>query len=197
MQTIVVATANPSKLGELKTILSDLDAQLLPQSELGVSSVEENGLSFVENSLIKARHASATTNLPAIADDSGLVVEILGGAPGIYSARYAGKDAKDADNLERLLSELAAYDGDKFDAYFHCAAIYIRHTYDPTPIIAEADWHGYIIREPRGKDGFGYDPLFYLPELNCTAAQLSAATKNRLSHRALAFRKLCTQLQQM
>ena len=197
MQTLVIASANPAKLRELKVILNGLDVELKSQSELGVASVEENGLSFVENSLIKARHASAGTGLPALADDSGLVVDILSGAPGIRSARYAGRDASDADNLKRLLKELAEHDGETFDAHFHCAASYVRNVQDPVPIIAEADWHGCIIRNPQGHDGFGYDPVFYLPKLKCTAAELSQATKNQLSHRALAFKKLCTKLQRM
>ena len=197
MQTLVVASANPSKLRELKAILNELNAELKSQSELGVESVEENGLSFVENSLIKARHASAETGLPALADDSGLVVDILDGAPGIHSARYAGPDTSDADNLKRLLKELAEHDDKTFDAHFHCAASYVRNVQDPVPIIAEADWHGYIIRDPKGHDGFGYDPVFYIPELECTAAELPQATKNRLSHRALAFKTLCTKLQRL
>ena len=194
MQTIVVASANPSKISELKAVLSELNIELQPQSELGVVPVEENGLSFIENSLIKARHASVATGLPALADDSGLVVDILGGAPGIHSARYAGCDAGDTDNLKRLLKELAGHDGETFDAHFHCTASYVRNAQDPVPIIAEADWHGYIIRNPKGHNGFGYDPVFYLPELKCTAAELPQATKNRLSHRALAFKKLCKKL---
>ena len=197
MQSVVVASANSSKLRELKTILSVLDVELRSQSELGVASVEENGISFVENSLIKARHASTVTALPALADDSGLVVDILDGAPGIHSARYAGCNASDADNLKKLLNELADYDGDTFAAHFHCAATYVRNGQDQAPIIAEADWHGYIIRTPKGQNGFGYDPVFYLPELNSTAAQLPSATKNRLSHRTLAFKKLCTQLKRL
>ena len=197
MNTLVVATANPSKLCELETMLGPLNVVLKPQSEFGTVPVEEDGMSFVENSLIKARHASAVANLPAVADDSGLVVDILDGAPGIYSARYAGPDATDADNLNRLLNELDKYDGETLSAHFHCAATYVRHAQDPVPIIAEADWRGCIIRTPKGQNGFGYDPIFYLPELNCTAAELPAETKNRLSHRAMAFKKLCTKLQQV
>ena len=197
MQTIVVASANPAKLQELTTILGALDVALQSQSELGVASVEENGMSFLENSLIKARHASAATGLPALADDSGLVVDILDGAPGIYSARYAGYDASDEDNLKRLLEVLSNHDGELFSAHFHCAASYVRHVQDPIPIVVEADWHGCIITEPRGSRGFGYDPVFYIPELNSTAAELSEAAKNRLSHRAKAFKKLCTKLKRL
>lgn len=194
MQTIVVATANLSKLRELKAILAELNVDLRPQSEWGITSAEENRLSFVENSLIKARHASAATGLPALADDSGLLVDVLGGAPGIRSARYAGRNASDKDNVKRLLKELAEYDCETFAAHFHCAATYVRSAEDPLPIISEADWHGHIIRMPKGQTGFGYDPIFYLPELNSTAAELSAETKNRLSHRNLAFKKLCAAL---
>ena len=148
-------------------------------------------------SLPLSLYASAETGLPALADDSGLVVDILDGAPGIHSARYAGHDASDADNLKRLLKELAEHDDKTFDAHFHCAASYVRNVQDPVPIIAEADWHGYIIRYPKGHDGFGYDPVFYIPELECTAAELPQATKNQLSHRALAFKTLCTKLQRL
>ena len=197
MQTVVVASANPSKLQELTAILEELNVALQSQSELGVASVEENGMSFLENSLIKARHASKATGLPALADDSGLVVDILDGAPGIYSARYAGHDASDEDNLKQLLEALSDYDGAQFSAYFHCAASYVRNSQDPVPIVAEADWHGCIIAEPKGNKGFGYDPVFYIPELNSTAAELPEATKNRLSHRAKAFKKLCTKLKQL
>ena len=195
MQTVVVASANPHKFRELKAILNILNVELRAQSELGVASVDEDGLSFLENSLLKARHASTITGLPSLADDSGLVVDILDGAPGVHSARYAGCDASDAKNLRRLLSELVGYEGERFTAHFHCAATYVRNAQDSVPIIAEADWHGYIIRTPQGQDGFGYDPVFYIPELNSTAAELPPATKNRLSHRALAFKKLCAKLQ--
>ena len=197
MQTLVVASANPSKLRELTAILGELDVVLQSQSKLGVTPAEENGMSFLENSLIKARHASEATGLPALADDSGLVVDILDGAPGIYSARYAGLDASDEDNVKQLLESLSVHDGEQFSAHFHCAASYMRNPQDPVPIVAEANWHGCIITDPKGDNGFGYDPVFYVPELNSTAAELSEATKNRLSHRAKAFKKLCAELKQL
>ena len=197
MQTLVVASANPSKLRELTFILGELDVVLQSQSKLGVIPAEENGMSFLENSLIKARHASKATGLPALADDSGLVVDILGGEPGIYSARYAGHTASDEDNVRQLLKALSVHDGEQFSAHFHCAASYVRSPQDPVPVVAEANWHGYIIAEPRGDNGFGYDPVFYVPELKSTVAQLSEATKNRFSHRAQAFKKLCAKLKQL
>ena len=197
MQTLVFASANPSKLRELTSILGELDVVLQSQSKLGVTPAEENGMSFLENSLIKARHASKATGLPALADDSGLVVDILDGAPGIYSARYAGLDASDEDNVRHLLEALSVHDGEQFSARFHCAASYVCNPQDPAPVVAEADWHGCIIAEPKGDNGFGYDPVFYVPELKSTAAELSEATKNRLSHRAQAFKKLCVKLKQL
>ncbi len=197
MQTVVVASANSSKLRELTAILGELDVVLQSQSKLGVTPVEENGMSFLENSLIKARHASRETGLPALADDSGLVVDILDGAPGIYSARYAGQYASDEDNVRHLLEALSVHEGEQFSARFHCAASYVRNLQDPVPVVAEANWHGCIITEPKGDNGFGYDPVFYIPELKSTAAELSEATKNRFSHRARAFKKLCAKLKQL
>ncbi len=197
MQTLIVASANSYKLRELTAILWELDVALQSQSQLGVTPVEENGMSFLENSLIKARHASKATGLPALADDSGLVVDILDGAPGIYSARYAGRNASDEDNLKQLLESLSVHEGEQFSAHFHCAASYVRSPQDPIPIVAEANWHGCIIAEPKGSNGFGYDPVFYVPELKSTVAELSEATKNRFSHRAKAFKKLCTKMQRL
>jgi len=218
MQTVVVATSNPAKLRELRAILGALPVALRAQSEFGVAAAAENGLSFIENALIKARHASAATGLAAVADDSGLLVDVLAGAPGIYSARYGRLHATDGDNhvadgdnhvadgdnMKRLLSELAVHvdaqadtqADTQFAAHFHCAAAYMRSAEDPTPLIAAADWHGCIIGAPRGSGGFGYDPIFYLPEHDCTAAQLPQTMKNQLSHRAVAFKKLCQLLQQ-
>ena len=197
MQTLVFASANPSKLRELTAILGELDVALQSQSQLGVTPIEENGMSFLENSLIKARHASKATGLPALGDDSGLVVDILDGAPGIYSARYAGVNASDDDNVKQLLEALSVHEGEQFSAHFHCVASYVHSPQDPIPIVAEAKWCGRIIAEPKGNNGFGYDPVFYVPELNGTVAELSEATKNRFSHRAKAFKKLCAKLQEL
>lgn len=192
---VVLASANRGKLVELQTILSDLNLKLRPQSDFNITAPFEDGTDFVANSLIKSRHASALAERAAVADDSGLVVDILEGAPGIHSARYAGEHASDADNLQKLLQELEAYQGERFSAHFHCAATYVRSVDDTNPIIAEADWHGYVIKTPRGFEGFGYDPVFYLPKQQCTVAELAPALKNQLSHRARAFAKLREQLQ--
>ena len=187
---VVVASSNRNKLAELKTILGDLHFKLRPQSDFNIAPAVEDGADFVENSLIKSRHASALSGLPAIADDSGLVVDILNGAPGIYSARYAGDNADPEANLQKLVQELTHHHGEQFSASFHCAASYVRSADDPQPIIAKGEWHGYVVKTPRGAHGFGYDPVFYLPEQQCTAAELQPALKNKLSHRARAFSKL-------
>lgn len=182
---IVLASGNRGKLTELAALLAPLGIGLQSQAELGVEPAPEVGLTFVENALDKARHASRLTGLPAIADDSGLVVPALGGAPGIRSARYAGDDADDQANNAKLIGALAGA-GPNPDAHYYCALVYLRHPEDPAPLIGTARWHGTILREPRGSGGFGYDPLFYLPALGCTAAEMAAADKNRLSHRGRA-----------
>ena len=185
---VVIATGNPGKLREIAALLDGVHLDCVAQSELGVEPGPETGVTFVENALQKARHAAALTDLPAIADDSGIVVTALGGRPGVYSARYAGEDASDEDNVDKLLEELR--DADDRAAHFHCAAVYIRHADDPQPIIAEASWHGTVTRERRGDGGFGYDPVFYVPECDCTSAELAPERKNELSHRGMAFRRL-------
>ena len=190
---IVLATSNPGKVRELQQMLAGRDLDVLAQSEFGVADIEETGLSFVENALLKARNACTHTGLPAIGDDSGLVVEALEGAPGIYSARYAGAGASDRENLDKLLVELAKIPA-PHRAHFHCCAVYLRRADDPVPLICQAQWHGEIIDPPRGDNGFGYDPVFFLPERNCTAAQLPAAEKNRLSHRGQALASLLEEL---
>ncbi|MEQ8484755.1 MAG: RdgB/HAM1 family non-canonical purine NTP pyrophosphatase [Pseudomonadales bacterium] len=186
---IVLASGNRGKLTELAALLAPLGIGLQSQAELGVEPAPEVGLTFVENALDKARHASRLTGLPAIADDSGLVVPALGGAPGIRSARYAGDDADDQANNAKLIGALAGA-GPNPDAHYYCALVYLRHPEDPAPLIGTARWHGTILREPRGSGGFGYDPLFYLPALGCTAAEMAAADKNRLSHRGRAVAAL-------
>ena len=190
MKAFVLATGNAGKLTEMQALLGDLGVDIRPQSDFSVPEVEETGLSFVENALIKARHASRHTELPALADDSGLEVDALGGAPGIYSARYAGADASDDDNNRALLEALADCPAEKRTARFHCVLVMLRHWKDPVPGIFSAAWEGHILPSPRGDNGFGYDPLFRPVGLDITSAQLSAAEKNRLSHRGRALASL-------
>lgn len=187
----VLATSNRGKVAELAALLSDarLPMRVTPQSELGVDAPPETGLTFVENALLKARHAARATGLPAIADDSGLVVAALGGLPGIYSARFAGENADDAANIAKLLASLAARGGDR-SARFHCVLVALDHADDPAPIVASGAWDGEIASAPRGTGGFGYDPVFFVRDLGVTAAELDPAAKNRVSHRGMALREL-------
>lgn len=191
---IVLASGNSGKLDELRTLLEPLGIRVESQAALGIQPGPEEQLTFVENALDKARHAARQSGLPAMADDSGLVVPVLGGAPGIRSARYAGTDGDSAANNAKLVAALA--DVERPAAHFYCALVYLRHPEDPAPLIATARWHGTIVREPRGSGGFGYDPHFYLPELGRCAAQLSADEKNRLSHRGQAMAALLGQLRE-
>jgi XTP/dITP diphosphohydrolase len=186
----VLATSNRGKVAELTALLAGAGVALrvTAQSELGVSSPPETGTTFVENALLKARHATRITGLPAIADDSGLVVPALGGAPGVRSARFAGEHASDPANVAKLLSELAARAVDR-SARFHCVLVSLEHADDPAPVLAAGSWAGRIAHAPKGARGFGYDPVFFIPELQCTAAELTAEEKNRLSHRAAALRR--------
>ena len=190
--TIVVATANRGKVRELAEALAQLDVQLITQTELGIASAPETGVTFVENALAKARHAAAASGLPAIADDSGLVVPALGGAPGIFSARYAGEPPNDDANNAKLLDALG--ETTQAPAYFYCALVHLESADDPTPTIASGRWDGVIVHTPRGENGFGYDPHFFIPALNKTAAELTVAEKNRLSHRGQASRELAARL---
>lgn len=192
--TVVLASDNAGKLRELGEVLAPLGVTLRPQAQFNVPEVEESGLSFVENAIIKARAASRHSGLPAIADDSGLEVDALCGAPGIYSARYSG--AGDAANNARLLQELADVPEAQRSARFQCVLVYMRHDLDPTPLVCQASWEGFILFEPKGDNGFGYDPLFYVPEHGCSSAQLSPAIKNRISHRAKASTLLFNALRQ-
>lgn len=187
---IVIASGNPGKLREFQTLFRDSDIQLLAQSAFDVPTVEETGLSFVENALLKARHASLHTGLPALADDSGIEVDALRGAPGIYSARYAGIRASDEDNNRKLLTDLEQIPDKDRRARYQCVIVYMRYAQDPMPVICQGTWEGRIARVHQGDGGFGYDPLFYLPERGCTAAQLPAEEKNRISHRGQATRAL-------
>ena len=190
MKQIVLATGNLGKVREINELLADHDLEVVPQSDFNVPEAEETGLTFVENAILKARNAAAHTGLPAIADDSGLEVDALDGAPGIYSSRYAGSTATDKDNLEKLLADLGDLPDAQRSARFQCLMVYLRHVKDPTPILCQGTWEGRILFAPRGSNGFGYDPVFYVPGHDCSSAELSPDIKNRLSHRGQALRKL-------
>ncbi|GAB3295175.1 RdgB/HAM1 family non-canonical purine NTP pyrophosphatase [Pseudidiomarina andamanensis] len=195
MHELVLATGNKGKVAELEGLLQPLGWQVKPQSEWNFAEVEETGLTFIENAILKARHAAELTGLPALADDSGLAVNALDGAPGIYSARYAGLGCTDQENIDKLLAALQDIPDAERQASFHCVLVYMRHANDPTPIVCHGRWDGMIATAQHGDHGFGYDPVFWLPELNCTAAQLSASQKQQLSHRGKALRQLVEQLQ--
>jgi len=191
MQKIILATGNAGKLKELRALLADQPFEILSQKDLGVPDADETGLSFVENAILKARHAARFTGLPALADDSGLCVDALGGAPGIYSARYAGIGATDADNNRKLLQELLAYrDTLPVTARFVCVLALVRHADDPLPFIFQGEWKGEILDAPQGEQGFGYDPLFWVPSDNMSSAELLRERKNTLSHRGQALVQL-------
>lgn len=190
----VLASGNAKKAKELTELLAPKGWQVSLQSELGVVQPAEDGLTFVENALIKARAASEQTGLPAIADDSGLVVPELQGAPGIYSARFAGELASDAENNAQLLSEMSGLVDEQRDAYFVSVIVFLRHAQDPLPIVAQGVWHGRILRQAVGEGGFGYDPLFWVPTHGCASAQLPSEVKQRISHRGLAMASLLAQL---
>ena len=196
MEKVVLATGNKKKVEELNALVADLDYAVVPQSEFNVESVPETGTTFVENAIIKARHAARVTGLPAIADDSGIEVDALLGRPGVYSARYAGEDASDEDNLEKLLEDMNGVPAVLRSARYWCVLVYMRHADDPTPIICQASWEGSLATEPVGENGFGYDPIFNVPDLDCTAAELNPATKNSLSHRGKALAQLVKALQE-
>jgi XTP/dITP diphosphohydrolase len=190
MNRIVVASANAGKLKELSRLLTRPDLEVVPQSELGVSDAVEDGKSFIENALIKARHAASHTGLPSIADDSGLMVDALDGAPGIFSARYSGVHGDYAANNATLMAALQGVAAEARQATFVCAAVYLRHADDPLPVISVGQWHGRILDAPRGNGGFGYDPLFLVPTHDCSVAELDANIKNTISHRARAMTAL-------
>lgn len=190
MQKVVLATGNAGKVRELASLLNDFGLDVVAQTELNVDSVEETGLTFIENAILKARHAAKVTGLPAIADDSGLAVDFLGGAPGIYSARYAGEGASDRQNLEKLLDALRDVPDAQRQAQFHCVLVYMRHAGDPTPLVCHGSWSGVITREAAGSGGFGYDPIFFVPSEGKTAAELSREEKIAISHRGRALKLL-------
>jgi len=189
---IVLASSNDGKLREFRALLAGLDFQVIPQGELGIEAAEEPHLTFVENALAKARHAAGRSGLPALADDSGLCVRALNGAPGVHSARFAGGNGDDAANNAELLRRLA--DVADRSGHYVCVLVAVRAADDPEPLVADARWHGQILRAPRGAGGLGYDPLFFVPEPGCTAAELAADDKNRISHRGLALRELAQRL---
>ncbi len=189
---IVLASSNDGKLREFRALLAGLDFEVIPQRELGIDAAEEPHLTFVENALAKARHAAGRSGLPALADDSGLCVQALDGAPGVHSARFAGGKGDDAANNAELLRRLA--DVADRRGHYVCVLVAVRAADDPEPLVADARWHGQILRAPRGTGGFGYDPLFFVPEVGCSAAELAAEEKNRISHRGLALRELAQRL---
>lgn len=192
MKKLVLASNNAKKMKELNALLAPLGFEVIPQGQLGIPEAEEPHCTFVENALTKARHASKLSGLPALADDSGLCVAALGGAPGVYSARYAGEPKSDARNNQKLLADLG--DNPNRAAHFVSVIVLVRHADDPQPLIAEGEWHGEILPAERGEGGFGYDPMFYLPEFNQTAAELDAAIKNQQSHRGRAMQQLIARL---
>lgn len=193
-QRIVLASSNAGKVREINQLLHNSGIEVVPQSQFNIDDAVEDGLTFVENAIIKARHAAAHSGLPAIADDSGIEVDALNGAPGIYSARFAGKGASDEQNLHKLLDELKDIPEARRSARFQCLMVYMRHAQDPTPVICQGTWEGRILTAPRGENGFGYDPVFFVRERGCSSAELDAATKNSLSHRGKALKKLVERL---
>jgi XTP/dITP diphosphohydrolase len=194
MKKLVVASSNPDKLRELLQLFDGLDYELYPQSALNVPEVSETGTTFVENAIIKARNAAQHTGFAALADDSGIEVDALNGAPGVYSARFSGADASDEANNALLVEKLRAVPEQQRSARYRAVIVFMRNAADPSPIICEGSWEGQILLEPRGQGGFGYDPFFYLPEQGCTSAELSAEQKNQQSHRGKALRELLVKL---
>lgn len=197
MTKLVLASGNQKKLLEISSIMQPFGFELIKQADLGVSEAEETGTTFVENAIIKARNAAQHTGLPAVADDSGLEVDYLDGAPGVYSARFSGSNATDDSNNQMLLQKLSATEQTERSARYRAVIVFMRHAADASPIICEGSWEGQIILKPRGQGGFGYDPYFYLPELKCTAAELPNDHKNRISHRGLALQQLQQRLKQL
>jgi len=191
---VVLASENPGKLRELEALLAPYDLEVVPQSAFDVCAVEETGLTFVENAILKARNAARVSGLAAIADDSGIAVDILDGAPGVHSARYAGPGATDEQNLEKLLEAMRGVPASERGARYLCVAVYLAHARDPSPIVCEGTWEGHIGETPRGRHGFGYDPVFLVPGHDCTAAELDPAAKNAISHRAKAMQCLIARL---
>ncbi len=190
----VLASSNQGKIEEFNELLAGLAIELIPQSAFGIDDAEETGLTFIENALIKARQASKLSGLPAIADDSGIVVPALNGAPGVYSARYAGEHGNAKSNVKKLLADMENIPDEQRQAAFHCTLAFLLNETDPTPIICEGKWHGSILHAPQGENGFGYDPIFYVASENVSVAQLSAELKNEMSHRGIALKALLAKL---
>jgi len=187
---VVLASGNQGKLKEFREMLKSAQINVIAQSELGIEGAEETGLGFIDNALLKARHAAKESGKPALADDSGLAVDALQGAPGIYSARYSGSDATDQSNINKLLQELKGIPFERRKAQFHCVLVYVRHAEDPTPIVCHGIWEGLIAETQSGSAGFGYDPVFWIPQRECTAAELTREQKSEISHRGNAMRQL-------
>lgn len=196
LHKVVLATGNKGKVQEIAAMLHGIDINVVPQSQFNVPEIEETGLTFIENAILKARNAARLTGLPAIADDSGLEVEALGGAPGIYSSRFAGPNAHDGTNIEKLLTMLEHAPESQRKARFQCVMVFLAHANDPTPLICHGTWEGRILAAPQGQQGFGYDPVFYVPSHHCSAAELDPDVKNSLSHRGQALRQLLASLPQ-
>jgi XTP/dITP diphosphohydrolase len=190
VRKVVLATNNAGKAKEMNALLTGLDMEIVSQASLGVPEAEETGLTFIENAILKARNAAAHAKLPAIADDSGLEVDALEGAPGIHSARYSGAGATDQANLEKLLKAMQEVPDFGRTARFRCVIVYLKHAADPAPLVTEGVWEGVILRAPKGSNGFGYDPVFFVPEKGCSSAELPAEVKNQLSHRGQALARL-------
>ena len=197
MPKLVLATSNAGKLAELQPLLAVAGFELVTQGELGVADAIEDGRTFLENAILKARHASEATGLPALADDSGLVVDALGGAPGLYSARYAGRHGDSAANNARLLDQMEGLVGARRRAHFYCVLVLLRHAADPQPLVAEGVWPGLVLEAPRGEGGFGYDPVFFVPTHGVSAAELEPGLKNRISHRGQALARLRERLAEL
>ena len=197
MSTIVLATGNQGKVKELSHLLAAHNIEIKPQSEFNVGEVAETGTTFVENAIIKARHACELTGLPAISDDSGIEVDALNGQPGIYSARYSGPDATAQKNLQALLNALIDTPEEKRTARYQCVIVFMRHAKDPTPLICQASWEGTLLTAPKGDGGFGYDPIFWVEAYQCTAAELTAEQKHAISHRGKAIRQFISQFQRL
>lgn len=191
---IVFASGNAGKVREVSQLLEGLSIEILPLSKFNVPEIEETGLTFIENALLKARNAAHHTGLPTIADDSGIAVDVLHGRPGIYSARFAGVGASDEDNLKKLIDMIKPFPEEQRTARFICSMVYLRHKDDPVPIIAQGVWEGHLLIEPKGSNGFGYDPMFYVSSQQCTSAELSPEIKNKLSHRGQALMQLLDKL---
>jgi XTP/dITP diphosphohydrolase len=195
-EKIVLASNNAGKVREINQLLASEQIQVVPQKEFDIPDAVEDGLSFVENAIKKARHAAALSGLPAIADDSGIEVDALNGAPGIYSARFAGVGASDQENLEKLLEMVKDVPDESRTARFQCLMVYMRHSEDPTPIICQGTWEGRLLHQPQGENGFGYDPIFFVPTHGCSSAELPPEVKNSISHRGQALQKILQALAQ-